>query len=124
MESFNPLLGIGAGFTGCFGFLLLAYNGLALFQQLREPGDETASGLAKGAWALSILSMFLGPCALFGAVLAIILASVERRRIYAEKSTLVSTRPCRMASLNGWVLMLLSLFLTVTTVLGLRGVAW
>ncbi len=101
------------GLGSCIGFLLLAYNVVGLISYLREDtGGESASALAKAAWAIGFLSGLLGPCAWLGAVVAIVLARVERSRIYAEKAPLAGATPCRMAAVNGGVVLLNWLLVT------------
>lgn len=98
-----------AGTLGsCIGILLFLYNVVGVVSFLREDtGGESASMLSKGAWAIGFLSLLLGPCAWFGALLALILARVERGRIYAEKSPLAGATPCRMASVNGGLVLVI-----------------
>lgn len=98
-----------AGTMGsCIGILLFLYNVVGVISFLREDtGGESASMLSKAAWAIGFLSGLLGPCAWFGALLALILARVERGRIYAEKSPLAGATPCRMASVNGGMILVI-----------------
>ena len=98
-----------AGTLGsCVGALLFLYNVVGLVSFMREDtGGESASMLAKAAWAIGFLSGLLGPCMWFGAVIALILARVERGRIYAEKSPLAGATPCRMASVNGGLMLVI-----------------
>lgn len=92
----------------CMSMILLVYNLVGLISYMREDtGGEKASGLAKAAWFIGFAAGFLGPCAWFGALLALILARVERSRIYAEKAPLAGATPCRMASVNGGVMLLI-----------------
>lgn len=94
------------GFFGsCMGLFLLLYNVVGLVGFLREDNTEPASGLAKAAWAVGFFSGLLGPCAWVGAVLALVLARVERGRIYAETSSLSGATPCRMATVNGGLIL-------------------
>lgn len=96
---------VGAFFGSCMGLFLLLYNVVGLVGFLREDNVEPASALAKAAWAVGLLSGLLGPCAWVGAVLALILARVERGRIYAETSSLSGATPCRMATVNGGLIL-------------------
>ena len=95
------VLWLASGFGSCLWFVMLGYNAVALVGYLRYKGDDVASGLSKGAWALGFLSFLLGPCSWLGALAAIVLASVERNRIFQDKSTFASAIPCRHAQVNG-----------------------
>ena len=101
------------GFNVCIGSLLLLYNLVAIIGFAREKTDESASGLAKGAWIVGVLSIFLGPCGWFFALIAMVLANVERRRMYQEKSPLASGTPVRMASVNGAAVILMTILAMV-----------
>jgi len=102
------------GFNLCVLSVLVLYNIVALIGFMREKTDESASGLAKGAWVVGLLSLFMGPCGWFFGLLAMILANVERRRMYQEKSPLASATPVRMGSVNGSA----TLFLTIIALIG------
>ena len=95
-----------------FGVVVLLgiYNVIAGVLFLRESIDGNATWMAKAAWALSgvALTGWCLPCVGTGtALVALVLARVERRRIYASKAPLASATPVRMARINGgWSLML------------------
>ena len=102
------LLYASSGFGSCIWFLLMFYNLIALIQYMRSDTDgETASGLSKAAWAVGFFSFLLGPCMWFGAVIALIMARVERGRIYDERSSFASGTPATMGSINGGVTLLM-----------------
>jgi len=104
----------GSAFLGsCLFGVLVLYNIVGAIGFMREDtGGESSSALAKAAWLVGLASFLLGPCAWMGAVLAIVLARVERGRIYEEKASLAGATPCRMASVNGGVTLLLWAMLT------------
>lgn len=84
--------------------LLAVYNVIAGILFLRESIDGNASTMAKAAWALSALALGLWcvPCVGLGAAfLALILARIERQRIYDSRAPLASATPIRMARING-----------------------
>lgn len=95
-----------------FGIVVLLgiYNVIAGILFLRESIDGNASVIAKSAWALSGLALttWCIPCVGTGAALvAMILARLERNRIYESKAPLASATPVRMARINGgWSLFL------------------
>ncbi len=96
------------GFGSCVWFLLMFYNLISLVGYMRTDTDgETASGLSKAAWAIGFFSFLLGPCMWFGSFVALLMARVERGRIYAESSSFASSTPCNMASINGGVTLLM-----------------
>ncbi len=104
----------------CMWFILVFYNLAGLFSYSREDTDgESASAMAKMAWAIGFLSFLLGPCAFLGALLAIVLSRVETGRMYSEKSSLAGATPCRMASVNGGVNLLMWVIFTAGIVAGL-----
>ena len=98
------ILYVSSGIGSCAWVALLLYNLVALIGFFRESTEGSASMLSKAAWAVGFFSFLLGPCAWFGGLVAIVLASVERRRIYQDKSSFASATPCRHASVNGWVI--------------------
>ena len=102
-----------SGILGSCGFMILVlYNLIGLIGFLREDTTEKASGLSKAAWAIGFLSFMFGPCTWFAAALALILARIERGRIYQEKSPLASATPCRMANINGAINLVIWLVIT------------
>lgn len=113
------ILWFAGGLGSCLWLVQLMYNAVALFSYVRSKGDEHASGLAMGAWALGFVSFLLGPCAPVGGVVAMVVAAVERQRIFQDKSPFASAIPCRHASVNGTF----TLLLWVTFVAGALG-AW
>lgn len=108
---------VSATLGSCLWFIMLMYNIGALFSFLRNKSDEKPSGLSMAAWAVGFLSFVLGPCAWLGALVAMILANVERRRIFQDKSTFASATPCRHASVNSAFTMLTWLLITAGLVL-------
>lgn len=68
--------------------------------------------LSLAAWALGALCLFLGPCAWLGALTALLLSNIERRRIFQDKSTFASAAPCRHASVNAGLALLVTVVLT------------
>ena len=102
------LLWVSSGMGSCIWVILVIYNLISLIGHMRADHDgETASGLSKGAWAVGFFSFLLGPCACLGAITALIIANIERGRIYEEASSVASSTPCSMASINGGVVLLL-----------------
>lgn len=110
---------IGGGLGVCFGVALFLYNLIALIQVLREPGPERPSAVSMVAWALAFVSMFLGPCGLFTAGLAFIVARVENNRIFTEKSPVASSRPVEMATINSLLAIVFTVVFTGMLVVGL-----
>jgi len=102
---------LSASIGSCIGMLLLAYNVIALIMFMREDSEGSSSGLAKAAWGVGLMAVFfaLTPCfGLFLPLIAIILARVERGRIYRDESPLAGATPVRMGSVNGGVALLIS----------------
>ncbi len=102
---------VASGVGTCVWCGLLIYNLVAIIGFLRESTEGSASMLSKGAWAVGFFAFLLGPCAWLGGLVAIVLASVERRRIYQDKSSFASATPCRHASVNGGAIILLTLMM-------------
>lgn len=112
MMFFSVTLGI----SSCVGMILLAYNLIALVMFMREETEGSASGMAKAAWGLGILSLFFSaaPClGVFLPLVAIIVSRVERGRIYRDESPLAGATPVRMGSVNGSCAMLIWLITSV-----------
>ena len=99
---------IGGGIGWCVIMLLILLNLWNLISMMREKSDESASAMAKAAWAVGFASMFLGPCGWFTALVAIVLAKIETGRIYRGESSIRSATPARMASINGGMYIIVS----------------
>jgi hypothetical protein len=113
---------LSAGLASCIGTTLLAYNAIALVMFMREDSEGPASGLAKGAWAVGLTSLFLSglPClGVFLPFIAIILGRIERGRIYRDDSPLSGATPVRMGTVNAWIAILLFLLMTAGTMTSL-----
>ena len=97
---------LGAGVV----VLLAIYNVVAGVLFMRESIDGNATRLAKAAWAISALGLgaWCVPCVGTGAaIVALLLARIERQRIYASSAPLASATPIRLARINGrWSLAL------------------
>lgn len=117
--SFVPFLGLGLG--SCFGVALVLYNLIVLISVLREGGDERPSGLSMVAWGLGFVAVFLGPCGLFLALVAIGISRFEQGRIFNEQSPMRSTRPCEMATINGLLAIVSTVLFTLVTVVAFIG---
>jgi len=101
---------LAASIGSCIAMLLLGYNLIAAVMFMREESEGTSSGLAKAAWAVGLIALFFSMTPCLGGLLplvAIILARVERGRIYRDESPLAGATPVRMGSVNGGVAMLL-----------------
>ncbi len=105
----------GAGGIGsCLVALLLLYNLVVAVMFLREETDGVSSPMAKATWAVGVLAV-LGwwfPCvgAIF-AIVAIVLAQIERGRIYRDESSLAGSTPIRMGRIDGIVVLIVQLLL-------------
>jgi len=106
------LLWVSSGLGSCIWIILVFYNLISLISHMRADYDgESASALSKIAWAVGFFSFMLGPCASLGAIAALIMANIERGRIYEEASSVASATPCSMASINGGVILLLTVLM-------------
>ena len=114
----NPLFFIGLGGASCLGMLLTVYNLFVLIGVFRAKEEEPASGLAKGAWALSLIAWFLGPCGLFVAFIAWVIARLEGNKIWREESPISSATPVRMATVNAGALVLAQILMTIAVAFG------
>ena len=117
--SFLPFLGLGLG--SCFGVALVLYNLIVLISVLREGGDERPSALSLVAWGLGFVAVFLGPCGLFLAMVAIGISRYEQGRIFTEQSSMRSTRPCEMATINGLLAIVSTVLFTLVTIAAFIG---
>ncbi len=111
------LLWAAVGIDCCCLSVLLLFNIYSLVSFMREDREERASSLSMAAWAIGFISPLLGPCAVIPALLAMVLAGFERKRIYQEKSPLASSTPARMGSINGNVAVFLWLVLVAAGIL-------
>ncbi len=111
------LLYLAGGVGSCLGMLLLLYNLVAAVLFLREETEGSSSGLAKAAWALGLVALFLwwAPClGSMVALVAMVVARIERGRIYRDESSLAGATPVRMGNVNGGVALLLQLFVLLS----------
>ena len=114
----NALFFIGLGGASCLGMLLTVYNLFVLIGVFRAKDEEAASGMAKAAWALSLAAWFLGPCGLFVAFIAWVIARLEGNKIWREESPISSATPVRMATVNAGALVLAQILMTVAVAFG------
>lgn len=122
MQSVNLLfvyvsLVLGVGLT----LVLLLYNVVAGALFLRESGDGSASTPAKVSWGLGALALMSAVLPCVGAVLGVVaigLASWERRRIYNDTSSLAGATPVRMGRFNGFTALFVQLVLIASFALG------
>jgi len=111
--SFGFMYGAG-GIGSCLVALLLLYNLVVAVMFLREETDGASSPMAKATWAVGVLAV-LGwwfPCV--GAILAIaaiVLAQIERGRIYRDESSFAGSTPIRMGRIDGIVVLIVQLIL-------------
>ena len=101
-------------FTGamgsCVGVLVALYNLIAAVLFLREETEGHSSTLALTAWAIGVLATMIWwlPCVGgMAALLSILVARMERARIYRDQSPLAGATPVRMAHGNGSVALVL-----------------
>lgn len=87
--------------TCCLFSVMFFYNLYAGAQFRREEHDEKPSRLSMAAWGLGLLAYVVPCCPGILPIIAMVLGTVERRRIYRGRSTLASSTPARMATING-----------------------
>ncbi len=101
-----------AGIGNCILLLLALYNLVAFIGVMRAETEESASGLAKGAWGMGCLAAMFYPCAPLFSLVAFIMSRIEIGRVYRDESPLASATPARMGSINAglafivWLLMM------------------
>ena len=98
----GALLIVG-GIGGCFSLILVAYNLIVLIGFLRESAKDKPSTISIVAWVVSLVSVSLGPCGFVVGLVSFFVARYEQGRIYNEESTVRSTTPCEIASMNAIV---------------------
>jgi hypothetical protein len=113
---FGVALWLALGGSSCVGTLAMLYNLYALFQHVRADTTEVASGFAKAAWGLSVVSFFLGPCGALTGLVAWFMGRHEQLRVMNEESSPMSLGPAQMASMNGLVVLLISLMIVGASV--------
>jgi hypothetical protein len=104
------MYGVGGSSFLCLRAVVLMYDLWALFKYTRDPAPEKASSLAWAAYGTALLSLL---CGCWVAWLPLILASVERGRVYNDKSPLKSLKLVSPASMTGGVVLVLDLLLYV-----------
>lgn len=110
------LLYLTGGVGSCLGMILLLYNLVAAVLFLREDTEEGSSGMAKAAWAVGLMSLFLWWMPCVGAVVAlvaIVLARIERGRIFRDEAPLAGATPVRMGNVDGGIALLLQFLMFV-----------
>lgn len=101
---------VAAG-AGCFSMLLLAYNAWMGITHLRMDYGESASPMSLASWALSLVSLFLGPCGMFIAFVTFILSRLESSKLYTGETPAASAIPISVAGLNSVMVILINLVL-------------
>ena len=107
---------VTGGIGSCVGSILLLYNVVAGVLFMREETEGSSGGLAKAAWAVGLLALFMWwiPCiGSVAAIAAIIISRVERGRIYRDESSLAGATPVRMGSVNGGVALLIQVMAVI-----------
>lgn len=120
------LMYVSGGMGSCVGLVVLLYNLVTAVLFLREETEGTSSGLAKASWALGLAALFTWFLPCVGgllAIAAIVVARVERGRIYRDESSLAGATPVRMGSVDGGVALLLQLLMFVGMLAGIIA-AW
>ena len=103
--------------TCCLFSVMFLYNLYGGAQFRREQHDDKASGLSMAAWGIGLLAYCPVCCPGLLALVAIVLGWVERRRIYRDRSTLASSTPARMGTINGVMALLGYVLITVAYIL-------
>jgi hypothetical protein len=94
----------------CVGVLVLLYNLISVVLYLREETEGRSSGVAIAAWAIGVLATLIWwlPCVGgLAALLAVLVARMERGRIYRDQAPLAGATPVRMAHGNGNIALVL-----------------
>ncbi len=87
--------------TCCLFSVMFLYNLYAGAQFRREEHDEKPSGLSMASWGVGLLAYVVPCCPGALPVMAMLMAAVERRRIYQGRSPLASSTPARLGTING-----------------------
>jgi hypothetical protein len=99
--------------TCCLFSVMFVYNLYGGVQFRREEHDDKASSVSMAAWGIGLLAYFPICCPGLLAMVAITLGWLERRRIYGDRSTLASSTPARMGTINGVMALLGYVLITV-----------
>lgn len=87
--------------TCCLFSVMFLYNLYAGAQFRREEHEDKPSRLSMAAWGVGLLAYVMPCCPGVLPVTAMIMAAVERRRIYQGRSALASSTPARLGNING-----------------------
>lgn len=93
-------MGIGFGTLSCFAVLIWLYNLYVAVSMMRDAEAEPASGLAKAAWAVSLVAWLLPPCWFVLGLAGVIMGRIVTGQVYREEASIASNTPAGMASLN------------------------
>ncbi len=112
-------LGIGGTGIACFASVVWLYNLWIVIGMVRDAEAEAASGLAKGAWALSMLAWFVPGCGLLVlGPIAVIMSRMVTGQVYREEASISSNIPAGMASINVGLLVVYALMFVVVGFIG------
>lgn len=104
MSSNFVLLYLTGGIGSCVGLVVVLYNLVAAVLYMREETEGRSSSVAITAWAIGVLATLLWwlPCVGgIAGMVAIVVARLERGRIYRDQSSLAGATPVRMGIVNG-----------------------
>lgn len=111
MDSVNLVfLYFTAGMGSCVSLLVALYNLIAVALYLREDTEGHSSGLALAAWTFGVLAALIWwmPCVGgLAAMLSMLIARMERGRIYRDEAPIAGATPVRMANGNGNIALVL-----------------
>jgi hypothetical protein len=109
---------IGTGVGSCLTVLMLISNIVAAVRYLTSEGTEPASPASLAAWGVSVASFFLGPCGFLTALIAVVLARVERAKVFREEASAWSLMPCSMANTNSFAFVVVTVIIWVGIIAG------
>lgn len=113
MEPQSICMYAGGGIGACLTAVLLLSNAMSAFRYFTREGDEPASPMSLAAWALSLAWLILGPCGFLTSVIALVLARIERAKVFRQEASPWTMLPCSTATTNSIMsLAIMALFAT------------
>ena len=109
LELFPLWFWIALGIATCFGVYAIGYNLFCLLQYSRLRAMGAASPMSLAAWALGFVGIFLGPCAFFTSIAAIVMALNQRSKAKKMEVPPVSMFPAQVAIMNSVIAVLIAI---------------
>lgn len=108
---------LAAGTCICLVFPWMGVHGWGLIKLLRME-DKSASGKAVGAWALSFVGGFMGPCVILASLVAFFLAGGEAKKARWGDANEATAHVAKVARLSSGIIIVMALLMGLFVLVG------